>query len=107
MKEIEKYSKEELINFIRKVYGNFGDKSTISDFYGYYSKNLDFLFDIKGIIDSASQDYFENKLNQKDRDNNRKNSLMSFGKLFDNVNYNICSSAFFSFKEEESEESFR
>ena len=99
---IKGYSKEKLIDLIKRLYENIGDKSTISDFYGYYSKNLDFLFDIKNIIDKANKDYFMSKDKEKEKlrqstsiDNRRE----SYGKIFDIINYNVLTSGAFSFKE--------
>lgn len=99
---IKGYSKEKLIDLIKRLYENIGDKSTISDFYGYYSKNLDFLFDLKNIIDNANKDYFISKDKEKEKQRQSKSidtRRESYGKIFDIINYNVLTSGAFSFKE--------
>ena len=51
-------SKNDLIKLLKKIYENIGDRSTCNDFYGYYSKNLDFVFNTKGLIDEANDIYY-------------------------------------------------
>ena len=95
-------SKNDLIKLLKKIYENIGDRSTCNDFYGYYSKNLDFVFNTKGLIDEANDIIFImgnkwKKIIEKTR--------MSYGSGCDGVliNYNVIHSGSFSFKEKDDE----
>ena len=69
--------------------------------YGYYSKNLDFVFNTKGLIDEANDIYYGETSGKKIIEKTR----MNYGSGCDGVliNYNVIHSGSFSFKEKDDE----
>ena len=75
-------------NIIQKINDDIGNECEKEDYYGYYSKNLDNLFDLKEVIDDAMNDYYNHKENKRkiNEDFDDKNLLQT-------INYNIKSSS--------------
>ena len=95
-------SKIELIKLLNKVYENIGDRSTFNDFYGYYGKNLDFLFNLKGFLDEAN-DIFYGGDKKSNANNEEYNFKTGYDGVFDVINYDVIDSQSFSFKELDNE----
>lgn len=100
--KMSKMNKDELIELIKRIKENIGDKSTLSDFFGYYSQNMDFCLNIKAIIDDVIKDYFTSKNNEKmkQREKENDNKDDSYGNIFNIINYNVITSGAFSFTSE-------
>ncbi len=98
--KMDKMNKDELIELIKRIKENIGDKSTLSDFFGYYSQNMDFCLNIKAIIDDVIKDYFTSKNNEKMKQREKDNDNESFGNIFNIINYNVITSGAFSFTSE-------
>ena len=96
-------SKNDLIKLLKKIYENVGDRSTFNDFYGYYSKNLDFVFNTKGLIDEANDIYYGETSEKKIIEKTRMNYGSGCDGVFDVINYNVIHSGSFSFKEKDDE----
>ena len=81
-------SKDYLVDIIQKINDDIGNECEKEDYYGYYSKNLDNLFDLKEVIDDAMNDYYNHKENKRkiNEDFDDKNLLQT-------INYNIKSSS--------------
>ena len=62
----ENYKNEQLIDLINKININMGEESEKKDNYGFYSKNLDEMLDIKDIIDDATNIFYQNNKNRND-----------------------------------------
>ena len=100
--DIQFMSKIELIKLLNKVYENIGDRSTFNDFYGYYGKNLDFLFNLKGFLDEAN-DIFYGGDKKSNTNNEEYNYKTAYNGVFDVINYDVIDSQSFSFKELDNE----
>ena len=64
--DFENYKNEQLIDLINKININMGEESEKKDNYGFYSKNLDEMLDIKDIIDDATNIFYQNNKNRND-----------------------------------------
>ena len=64
--DFENYKNEQLIDLINKININMGEKKKKKDNYGFYSKNLDEMLDIKDIIDDATNIFYQNNKNRND-----------------------------------------
>ena len=73
--DFENYKNEQLIDLINKININMGEESEKKDNYGFYSKNLDEMLDIKDIIDDATNIFYQNNKNRNDDISNDSNIL--------------------------------
>ena len=64
--DFDNYKNEQLIDLINKININMGEESEKKDNYGFYSKNLDEMLDIKDIIDDATNIFYQNNKNRND-----------------------------------------
>ena len=64
--DFEDCKNEQLIDLINKININMGEESEKKDNYGFYSKNLDEMLDIKDIIDDATNIFYQNNKNRND-----------------------------------------
>ena len=64
--DFENYKNEQLIDLINKININMGEESEKKDNYGFYSKNLDEMLDIKDIIEDETNIFYQNNKNRND-----------------------------------------
>ncbi len=73
--DFEDCKNEQLIDLINKININMGEESEKKDIYGFYSKELDKMLDIKDIIDDANNRFYQNNKNRNDDISNDSNIL--------------------------------
>ena len=64
--DFENYKNQQLIDLINKRNINMREESEKKDIYGFYSKELDKMLDIKDIIDDTNNRFYQNNKNRND-----------------------------------------